>query len=1392
MTRLSKKGRVRNDVRESEYDNEEESIIKNNQESEQLGNGTLISIELENWMNIKGPTKYCFNNGVNIVTGLNGSGKSSVACGIAVSLGYDTHILARGHYLSSYIRNGSTSCKLNIALRNVKEQENRYVSEIERVITIVESNKTNRLNSQTEIRSSWKLNGKKCLERDIIALRKGLNIQLDNMIAFLAQQRVSQFASQSPQEIFIDILRIISNDSIKSRNPQNENKRIDITACWSEFQENNLLSVYYQFLDIFKDSKDCKLRFKDNETRLSQLSNEISKSKENEIKYIQYLLHKMGIYLIHFFQSLNDIANDKVNLINLNERKKKVIKELTEAKKELRKQESESSKVFKELDFAKKNNEEFLKNIQFEKLDKQYKSLINNLDGITNKLQENYRDPKLLFERHRIKIVAVQNKITDTENKIQYYIDQLEKEWKPKLIRCKLYEEDLPQNFDKVTAEKKRKILGESISDISSKKVSVQKNIKEFEFMISKLIEKKNSIKSINFLSNRENILRQKYLRNVNQKALSDSRRENILNYFQKLHEHSRFENYLPKKKVIGPIGSYISVKNLKLQVLVEAFLQQFHYYFVSEREDVKLLTERYRLNVLTLSNTKTPIYPKLDDELRSLGITGFLHEHLEFEDENMKNILYQISAQFFTCVIIDNPSLTEEIQEDEILYKLSDWFKRKYDQPGNKVSNNVHLFITNQNAEDNIHSKNGVLFKIITSIYNPNSKTISMVNLGDKMNTILLDKEIIKEENFEMDQINQQEKSIQKEIEQLELKIQESNKKLVELKEQYDGEIMLLNMITECISNIPSLYEMISKLKKQLNSLEKDLKENTLNESEIKSKNQKLIRSAFMGQDPMDSSEFDTFQTSIFKELSKVKILFEEISTHDFLKNKELSGKVFELSTNYSSIQKKITQNKDEIRQFELKLNQVNGDYDKIISTLEMKRKASIDSYLQYYSTYCQYYKRLKYNEFNKDSNHNSDKTIYEFFYKANRFENNESKDQYDTINGLDDDQSIINVPGVEFFSSIISGNKPLTSNGEKIPSYCIEMMNQVSSEFGLVKCDHSQFEEILNNTFRNSLSSSNNNIQLVGERKEMEVDNTENEANVGRKGFKKVSKSNHSKNLTLFDILLENEEYNTKYNNLFNIITGLEAKTHNTNLERMADLEQEFEILSKENQDLNKRISEYEEFIGKNYNKWLEKLKIIEDVTSHCFGVFMRFIDDRHNGKIIIPFINNFMLFMSNTMDTNNEAIFNYLVENFENDSKLNIMVRFSPDEDLRLFSSNSISGGEQSLCTILFILSLQALCNGNSFKLFDEINQGLDNSREIKLMELLDILTNKEKTKKLLKVKESEINYKKIEEKIEKSINYKESQIIIITPHIFPGVIFENFSIHFVLNGPGFIVN
>lgn len=68
-----------------------------------------------------------------------------------------------------------------------------------------------------------------------------------------------------------------------------------------------------------------------------------------------------------------------------------------------------------------------------------------------------------------------------------------------------------------------------------------------------------------------------------------------------------------------------------------------------------------------------------------------------------------------------------------------------------------------------------------------------------------------------------------------------------------------------------------------------------------------------------------------------------------------------------------------------------------------------------------------------------------------------------------------------------------------------------------------------------------------------------------------------------------------------------------------------------------------------------------------------------------------------------------------------ELKIMVKFRKSEELQQLSSFRQSGGEKSLTTILFLLSLQQ-CENTPFRLVDEINQGMDSVNEKKVFEIL----------------------------------------------------------------------
>jgi chromosome segregation ATPase len=60
------------------------------------------------------------------------------------------------------------------------------------------------------------------------------------------------------------------------------------------------------------------------------------------------------------------------------------------------------------------------------------------------------------------------------------------------------------------------------------------------------------------------------------------------------------------------------------------------------------------------------------------------------------------------------------------------------------------------------------------------------------------------------------------------------------------------------------------------------------------------------------------------------------------------------------------------------------------------------------------------------------------------------------------------------------------------------------------------------------------------------------------------------------------------------------------------------------------------------------------------------------------------------------------------------INIYVKFRDNEKLQLLTGQRQSGGERSVTTILFLMSLQDLAK-SPFRVVDEINQGMDPRNE-----------------------------------------------------------------------------
>ncbi|GIX65314.1 chromosome maintenance protein [Babesia caballi] len=275
----------------------------------QFREGAIDSITMENWMAYTGPVRLKAMPGVNIIAAANGCGKSAIVCAIALGLGFEPSVLARGDNIRSFIKRGFSKAKLQIGLVDSSAPDG--VTVVERSMIVVQKSSTGQSASEdpehggeeteegaegleeaealeaadaekknkrkadasdeeyrgeaaerreerlkalarkaakaraakekaardkaarereekeraarekgvkvpapaakptTTVRNEWAINGKPATLDMVRQLQKRLNVQINNLLTFLAQANVGKFAAMSPQQLFRSTLSAI-------------------------------------------------------------------------------------------------------------------------------------------------------------------------------------------------------------------------------------------------------------------------------------------------------------------------------------------------------------------------------------------------------------------------------------------------------------------------------------------------------------------------------------------------------------------------------------------------------------------------------------------------------------------------------------------------------------------------------------------------------------------------------------------------------------------------------------------------------------------------------------------------------------------------------------------------------------------------------------------------------------------------------------------------------------------------------------------------------------------------------------------------------------------------------------------------------------------------------
>ncbi|KAM0792881.1 hypothetical protein ACM66B_002643 [Microbotryomycetes sp. NB124-2] len=124
---------------------------------------------------------------LNMIIGPNGTGKSTIACAIAIGLGFKPEILGRSPKLESFVKIDSDGdCWVEIELKGKPGKKN-----------LVIRRELNRNSSS----SSFTIDGDQATAKQVAAQMKELDVQVTNLCTFLPQDRVASFSAMTQTQL---------------------------------------------------------------------------------------------------------------------------------------------------------------------------------------------------------------------------------------------------------------------------------------------------------------------------------------------------------------------------------------------------------------------------------------------------------------------------------------------------------------------------------------------------------------------------------------------------------------------------------------------------------------------------------------------------------------------------------------------------------------------------------------------------------------------------------------------------------------------------------------------------------------------------------------------------------------------------------------------------------------------------------------------------------------------------------------------------------------------------------------------------------------------------------------------------------------------------------------
>lgn len=135
---------------------------------------------------------------LNVLTGPNGTGKSTIVSAIILGLGGDPQLLDRSSSISDYIKCDKHSAIVTITING---RENSCKEDFKRTI-----------NQNGE--SKFFVNSKELSKAKFLKVVASYNIQVSNLCQFLPQDRVQDFSKMNPQELLVNTMSSVCDEQL--------------------------------------------------------------------------------------------------------------------------------------------------------------------------------------------------------------------------------------------------------------------------------------------------------------------------------------------------------------------------------------------------------------------------------------------------------------------------------------------------------------------------------------------------------------------------------------------------------------------------------------------------------------------------------------------------------------------------------------------------------------------------------------------------------------------------------------------------------------------------------------------------------------------------------------------------------------------------------------------------------------------------------------------------------------------------------------------------------------------------------------------------------------------------------------------------------------------------